>query len=89
MFESILGPGVIHDCIITGEDNDGNDRSYHIGVRFRRDRKPNKMLRPYYKDRQFPIDIIVMSIGVRGDIIGTYGKRERRLARGAVRARVT
>ncbi|KAK7682695.1 hypothetical protein QCA50_014078 [Cerrena zonata] len=86
VFESILGPGVIHDCVVIGEDNDGNDRTYHVAMRFRQDRKPNKTLRGLYNHRLFPVDIAVMAIGIRGHIIGTYGSRERRLARSAIRA---
>ena len=80
IFEALLGPGLIHECMVW---KDGREE-FHIGWRFRRDRQVNPTLLRIYPDRPFAADMVIMRKGASGSAIGLKSPRAKQQAKSAV-----
>ena len=85
-FESIIGYGTIHECTVIETDGSGKPHSFLIVFRIRRSKRNiNTNLLGIFGARRFPIDVLVMKLGVAGNLINLRGAHQRDLARNAVR----
>ena len=83
LFRDILGQGDVHDCAGWGIDHGGRKKAVIIAWTYRSE--SNKALEPLCPGFQFYADVVVMQIGVKGEVIGLKGDENKRLALSALR----
>ena len=83
IFRDILGPGDVHDRAGWGIDHNGCKKAVIIAWSYRSEN--NKAIEPLCPGFQFNADVVVMQIGVKGEVIGLKGDENKRLALSALR----
>ncbi|KAI0654588.1 hypothetical protein C8Q70DRAFT_925440, partial [Cubamyces menziesii] len=85
-FESILGTrSVIHECLVTFLDTSGQPHRFLLAYQEHPDHPPNRALLKILPNVDFCGELVVMRAGKRSLVVGMKGKKDMRLAEGAVR----